>query len=67
MTLVLTQETSAQTGTMYCVRQDEAPVKWFSKLEDAEKFFNEVTANPELLKPVKNILKSEEIDLSLDN
>ncbi len=67
MTLVLTEEISLQTGTMYCVRQDEMAIKWFTKLEDAEKFFNEVITNPELLKPIKNILKSQDIDVSLDN
>ncbi len=67
MNLELTQETSLQSGTMFCVRQDGMPIKWFVKQEEAEKFFDEIVANPELLKPVKNILKSQEIDLSLDN
>lgn len=66
MKLVLTEEISATTGTMYCVRQDEISIKWFAKLEEAEKFFNEIVANPDMLKPQKNILKSQEIDVPLE-
>lgn len=66
MKLELTEEISASTGTMYGVKQDGIGIKWFAKREEAEKFFDEVVANPDILKPVKNILKSQEIDVSLE-
>jgi len=66
MTIELTEDISVTTGTMYCVRVDGSAIKWFSKNEDAEKFYNEILANPDLLKPVRNILKSQEIDVPLE-
>ena len=66
MKLELVEEISATTGTMYAVRQDGMGIKWFTQKESAEKFYDEVVANPDILKPVKNILKSQEIDVSLD-
>lgn len=66
MKLELVEEISATTGTMYAVKQDGIGIKWFTQKESAEKFFDEVVANPDILKPVKNILKSQEIDVSLD-
>lgn len=66
MKIELTEEISVGTGTMYAVRQDGIGIKWFSQKENAEKFYDEVIANPDILKPVKNILKSKDIDVSLD-
>lgn len=66
MKIELVEEISATTGTMYAVRQDGMGIKWFTQKESAEKFYDEVVANPDILKPVKNILKSQEIDVSLD-
>jgi len=66
MKVQLTEEISVTTGTMYCVRVDDSSIKWFAQRESAETFYNDVIANPELLKPVKNILKSQEIYLSLE-
>jgi hypothetical protein len=66
MKIELTEEISLASGTMYCVRGDDSGIKWFSKQEDAEKFYNEIIADPNVLKPVKNILKSQEIDVPLD-
>ena len=67
MTIELIEEISLSTGTMYAVKQDGISIKWFSQKENAEKFYNEIIANPEMLKPVKNILKSQEIDVSLES
>ena len=39
-------------GTMYVVKAEGSSVKWFAKLEEAEKFYNEIIANPEILKQV---------------
>lgn len=61
MTIELTEEVSITSGTMYCVREDGMAIKWFAKQDEAEKFYDEVVANPELLKPTRNILKSQNI------
>ena len=66
MKLELCEEVSPGSGTMYVVRADDYSVKWFAKKEDAEKFYDEIVANPNLLKPMKNILKSQDIDVSLE-
>lgn len=65
MKIELTEEISVGTGTMYCVRVDNSGIKWFSQRESAEKFYNDILINPNLLNPVKNILRSDEIDVSL--
>ena len=66
MNLELIEETMPGSGTMYVVRLDGSAVKWFARKEEGEKYYNEVIANPDLLKPQKNILKSQEITLSLE-
>ena len=66
MNLELLEETSPGSGTMYVVRLDGGAVKWFARKEESEKYYNEIIANPDLLKPQKNILKSQEINLSLE-
>ena len=66
MKVELTEEISITTGTMYCVRVDDSSIKWFAQRESAEKFYNDIIADPNIIKPVKNILKSEEINVSLE-
>ena len=66
MKVELTEEISVTTGTMYCVRVDDSSIKWFAQKESAEKFYNEILTNPSILKPIKNILKSQEVYLSLE-
>ena len=66
MNLELLEETSPGSGTMYVVRLDGSAIKWFAHKADGEKYYNEIIANPDLLKPQKNILKSQEITLSLE-
>jgi ribosomal protein L24E len=66
MNLELLEETMPGSGTMYVVRLDGSAVKWFARKEEGEKFYEAVVANPDLLKPQKNILKSQEISLSLE-
>jgi hypothetical protein len=66
MKIELTEEISVASGTMYCVRADGSGIKWFVNRDTAEKFYEEILANPDLLKPVKNILKSQEIDVPLE-
>jgi ribosomal protein L24E len=66
MNLELLEETMPGSGTMYVVRLDGSAIKWFVTKADADKYYEEIIANPDLLKPVKNILKSQEISLSLE-
>jgi hypothetical protein len=51
---------------MYAVKADDYTIKWFAHRESAETFYNEIVANPDLLKHQKNILKSQEITLPLE-
>jgi len=66
MILELWEEITPGDATMYSLRADGAAIKWFAHKGDAEKFYEEVVANPDLLKPRKNILKSQEIILPLE-
>lgn len=66
MKIELTEDISITTGTMFCVRVDDSSIKWFAQRESAEKFYNEIIADPNIIKPVRNILKSEEINVPLE-
>jgi len=66
MMLELVEEINPGTGTMYAVRNDGSTVKWFAKKEDAEAFYNSVIANPTILESKRNILKSQELNVSLE-
>ena len=65
MKIELTEDISITTGTMYCVRVDDSSIKWFAQKEVAEKFYNDIISDPNIIKPVRNILKSEEIEVPL--
>jgi hypothetical protein len=66
MKLELIEEIKVDTGTMYAVVKDGSSVKWFVHKENAEAFYNEILANPNVLKTQRNILKSEDINVSLE-
>lgn len=66
MKIELTEDISVTSGTMYCVRMDGSAIKWFANMDSAEKFYNEIISNPEILNPTRNILKSQEINVSLE-
>lgn len=66
MKIQLVEEINPGTGTMYSVAKDGSGIKWFATKESAEAFYNEVLANPDLLKPKRNILKFEEINVPLE-
>jgi len=66
MMIELIEEINPGTGTMYAVRNDGAAVKWFAKQEDAEAFYDSVIADPTILESKKNILKSQELNVSLE-
>ena len=67
MILELIEEINPGTGTMYVVRTDDNAVKWFAKKEDAEVFYDAILADINILKKQKNVLKSEEINVSLES
>ena len=67
MILELIEEINPGTGTMYVVRTDDNAVKWFAKKEDAEVFYDAILADINILKKQRNILKSDEIDVSLES
>jgi hypothetical protein len=66
MKLELLQENNPGNGTMYAVKADDYTIRWFAHLESAEKFYNEIITDPNLLKKQVNILKSQEIELPLE-
>ena len=66
MMIELVEEINPGTVTMYAVRNDGAAVKWFAKQEDAEAFYDSVIADPTILESKKNILKSQELNVSLE-
>jgi len=66
MKIELTEDINVTSGTMYCVRVDDSAIKWFVQRESAEKFYNEIISDPNILKPLRNILKSEEINVPLE-
>ncbi len=67
MILELVEEINPGSGTMYVVRTDNDSVKWFAKKEDAEAFYDSILADINILKQQKNVLKSQEIDVSLES
>jgi hypothetical protein len=66
MKIQLIEEVNPGTGTMYAVKADDYTIRWFAHLESAETFYNEIIVDPNLLKPQRNILKSEEIVVPLE-
>ena len=66
MKLELVEEINPGNGTMYAVKADDYTIRWFAHLESAEKFYNEIIADPNVLKKQVNILKSQEITLPLE-
>jgi hypothetical protein len=66
MKIELIEETSIGSGTMFLVKIDGNNIKWFANKDTAEAFYLSVIANPEILKSKTNILKTDEINVSLD-
>jgi hypothetical protein len=66
MKIQLIEEVNPGTGTMYAVKADDYTIRWFAHLESAETFYNDIIVDPNLLKPQRNILKSEEIVVPLE-
>jgi hypothetical protein len=65
MTLEITEEKNYTDGTWYCLSVDGAAKQYSRKLEEIEKLYQEIKDNPEILNTEKNVLKSEEIVVDL--
>jgi hypothetical protein len=50
----------------YGIRVDGSSVKWSRDKEAIDALYNEIVANPDVLKTKENILKSQKINVSLD-
>jgi len=61
MTLEIIQETKLNEGTWYILKADSIIVDCSRKLEQMESMFEEIKKDPEILKGIKTVLKSEEI------
>ena len=52
--------------TWYGIRVNGSSVKWSRDKDVIEALYNDILTNPDVLKTKENILKSQEINLSLD-
>jgi hypothetical protein len=50
----------------YGIRVNGSSVKWSRDKDVIEALYNDILTNPDVLKTKENILKSQEINLSLD-
>ncbi len=50
----------------YGVKVDGSSIKWTREKEVAETIYNDIIADPDLLKTKENILQSQEINVPLD-
>lgn len=50
----------------YGVRVNGSSVKWSKDKEVIEAIYNDILTNPDVLKTKENILKSQEVNVSLD-
>jgi hypothetical protein len=66
MKVELTEEVKYDENPWYVVRVDGNYVKGTGNKVVAEKLYNQILADPSTVKTKINILKSEEIDVSLD-
>lgn len=67
MKIELIEETRFDQDPMYGITKDGWIVKWFSNKPEAERYYNEIIADPSILEPKKIILKSQEIEVSLES
>jgi hypothetical protein len=50
----------------YGVKVNGTSIKWTREKEVADTIYNDILTNPDLLKTKENVLKSEEVEVSLD-
>ena len=67
MTIELLEEKKFEQDPMYGILKDGWIVKWFSNKPEAERYYDEIVADPSILEPKKIILKSQEINVSLES
>ncbi len=61
MKLEIIKETKINEGTWYILKADDLIVDCSRKLEEVENMFEEIKKDPEIIKGVKTVLKSEQI------
>lgn len=66
MKVELTEEVKYDENPWYVIRVDGNYIKGTGNKVVAEKLYNQILADPSTVKTKINILKSEEIDVSLD-
>lgn len=66
MTIELMEESKFGKDPMYAIKADGSIIQWFSYKKDAEAFYDSVIADPSILEPKRNILKSQQIDVPLE-
>ncbi|NBV29776.1 hypothetical protein EBS02_12340 [bacterium] len=64
MRIELCEEAKHGRDTMFYIAINGETVKWFCKKEEAERYYEDVINDPELIKPVTKILKSQEVFVS---
>lgn len=61
MTLEIVKEEAYGEPIWYFVRVDGSSIRCSKNLEEMQEFYDELKNNPELVRPKKTILKSDEI------
>lgn len=61
MKLEIVKEEKLAEATWYCLKVDDVAVQFSRKLEEIEELFEQIKANPEIVKDRKTVLKCEEI------
>lgn len=67
MKIELIEETRFDQDPMYGITKDGWIVKWFGNKEEAQRYYDNIVADPSILEPKKIILKSHEIEVSLES
>lgn len=65
MKLEIVEEKNYTDGTWYSLKVDGIYKQYSRKLEEIKKLYQEIKDNPEILNTEKNVLKSEEIFVDL--
>lgn len=67
MILELIEEKKYNAGPFFGILKDGLIVNWFNSKAEAEKYYNDIIADPTILNPVRNVLQSQEIGVSLES
>jgi len=66
MKIELVEETKYNGEPWYIVKVDDVYIIGTGNKLNADKMYNEIVADPNIIKTKVNILKSEEVDVSLE-